>query len=139
MWHRQASIGLTLGLLAITSSAAAQDAERPPNVVVIVADDLGYVDLSFLGSPDMRTPRIDSLARDGVYFVPGAFRTETVNSPQPIQFFSFRTRKTRTVAKIHKKLIGGPAGLAVSPDGRWLLYAQVDQNAADIMLVENFQ
>ena len=80
-----------------------------------------------------------SVARDGVYFVPGAFRTETVNSPQPIQFFSFRTRKTRTVAKIHKKLIGGPAGLAVSPDGRWLLYAQVDQNAADIMLVENFQ
>ena len=80
-----------------------------------------------------------AIARDGVYFVPGAFRTETTSLPQPILFFSFRTRKTHTVARIHKKLIGGPAGLAVSPDGRWLLFAQVDQNDRDIMLVEGFQ
>jgi sugar lactone lactonase YvrE len=43
------------------------------------------------------------------------------------------------VAKIQKRLIGGPAGLAVSPDGRSLLFAQVDQNDRDIMLVEEFR
>jgi hypothetical protein len=30
------------------------------------------------------------------------------------------------------------AGFWVSPDGRWLLYAQVDEDTAHIMLVENF-
>ena len=80
-----------------------------------------------------------AVAKDGVYFVPGVFQSETTSSPQPIQFFSFHTKKTQTVALIHKKLIGGSAGLAVSPDGKWLLFAQVDQNDRDIMLVEGFQ
>ncbi len=80
-----------------------------------------------------------AVAKDGVYFVPGVFQPETTSSRQPIQFFSFHTKKTQTVALIHKKLIGGPAGLAVSPDGKWLLFAQVDQNDRDIMLVEGFQ
>jgi hypothetical protein len=31
------------------------------------------------------------------------------------------------------------AGFSVSPDGRWLLYAQVDEDTAHIMLVENFR
>ena len=80
-----------------------------------------------------------TVGRDGVYFVPGVFRGETTTSPQPIRFLNFRTSKTHTVATIHKKLIGGPAGLAVSPDGKWLLYARVDQNDRDIMLVDGFQ
>lgn len=29
-------------------------------------------------------------------------------------------------------------GIVVSPDGRWLLYTQVDQSGSDIMLMENF-
>jgi hypothetical protein len=30
-------------------------------------------------------------------------------------------------------------GLALSPDGRWLLYAQIDRYGADLMLAENFR
>jgi arylsulfatase A-like enzyme len=45
-------------------ASAAEDAS-PPNVVVIVADDLGYADVGYHGS-DIRTPNIDRLADDGV-------------------------------------------------------------------------
>src|SRR5262249_32839973 len=36
-----------------------------PNVVLIVTDDIGYGDFGSYGAPDIRTPNIDSLARDG--------------------------------------------------------------------------
>ena len=39
-----------------------------PNIVLIVADDLGYGDLGCYGAPDIRTPVLDRLARDGVRF-----------------------------------------------------------------------
>jgi len=49
--------------------------ERPPNIVVILADDLGWNDLSWIGGGvaggTVPTPHIDSLARDGVHFANG--------------------------------------------------------------------
>jgi hypothetical protein len=41
-------------------------AASPPNVVLIMSDDMGYADLSSYGATDVRTPNIDSLGRDGV-------------------------------------------------------------------------
>jgi arylsulfatase A len=38
---------------------------RPPNLVVILADDLGYGDLATYGHPTMRTPRLDRMAAEG--------------------------------------------------------------------------
>jgi arylsulfatase A-like enzyme len=43
----------------------------PPNVVLILLDDLGYADLGCQGSPDIRTPNIDALAQSGVRFTSG--------------------------------------------------------------------
>lgn len=48
--------------------AATGAPRRAPNVVLILADDLGYGDLSSYGSKDTRTPRIDSIGAAGVRF-----------------------------------------------------------------------
>jgi len=56
---------------AVAGGAAlslAKGAARRPNVVVILADDQGWGDLSLNGNRDVRTPRIDSLAADGASF-----------------------------------------------------------------------
>ena len=48
--------------------ASAGAAPRSPNIVVILADDMGWGDLSVHGNKNIRTPRIDELARAGVRF-----------------------------------------------------------------------
>jgi len=50
----------------VMAAGVAQTAAPRPNVLVILADDLGYQDLGCQGSPDIRTPHIDSLATGGV-------------------------------------------------------------------------
>jgi arylsulfatase A len=54
----------------LASSAAAAMAQNPerPNVVLFLSDDMGYSDLSCYGAKDIRTPNIDSLAKQGVKF-----------------------------------------------------------------------
>jgi arylsulfatase A-like enzyme len=47
---------------------AAEPARRPPNIVFILADDLGYGDLGCYGQKLMRTPHLDRLAADGMRF-----------------------------------------------------------------------
>ena len=61
---------LTLGALAIMFATAATAAERPPNVIVILADDLGWGDVSCQGGA-VATPAIDRLAREGRRFTSG--------------------------------------------------------------------
>ena len=48
-----------------------QGAERPPNVVLLFADDLGYGELGCQGNPEIPTPHIDSIAANGIRFTQG--------------------------------------------------------------------
>src|SRR5712675_3501646 len=51
--------------------AHAQPASKPPNIVFIMADDLGYADVGCYGRPDLKTPNIDRIAAKGVRFLQG--------------------------------------------------------------------
>ena len=76
--------------------------------------------------------RAFSLVNEGIYFIP----EPGTDGKSSIQFLSFATGKVKTVAPIS----GSPAeGLSVSPDGRSLLFSQVDEAGSDLMLVENFR
>jgi len=48
--------------------ALASVAGRPPNVVLVIADDLGRDDLGAYGAPGNVTPALDAMAREGVVF-----------------------------------------------------------------------
>lgn len=56
-----------LSLLACASDSLA-DADQPPNIVFLFADDLGYGDLGCYGHPYSKTPVLDQLAKDGTRF-----------------------------------------------------------------------
>ena len=73
-----------------------------------------------------------AIAREGIYFVP---RPDAAGH-RSIGFFSFAAQKTRPVLAIPNP--AGP-GLAISPDGKILLYTLLEPRASDLMLVENFR
>ncbi|MDA0874101.1 MAG: sulfatase [Bacteroidetes bacterium] len=58
-------IGLALVLAGCSTGG---DAVRPPNLIVIFADDLGYGDLGVYGHPTIMTPRLDRMAQEGLKF-----------------------------------------------------------------------
>ena len=72
---------LTLALaLAVPVAGAAQRTPRPPNVVVVVADDLGWADTGAYGGTAIRTPNLDRLAAGGLRFT-DAYAASPVCSP----------------------------------------------------------
>jgi hypothetical protein len=65
---RGAATGMVAMALGIDSRAAPH-ATKPPNIVFILADDLGFADVACYGRPDLSTPNIDHLAAQGVRFL----------------------------------------------------------------------
>lgn len=62
--------GFALALLIVLMTLAAKAAERP-NIVFLIADDLGYGELGCQGNDEIPTPHIDSIASNGVRFTDG--------------------------------------------------------------------
>src|SRR5262249_43094954 len=60
------SLALLVAALFPVAATAAEAPHRKPNILIIVADDLGSADLGCQGCKDVPTPNIDSLAKNGV-------------------------------------------------------------------------
>lgn len=52
----------------LSTNAPQEPKTTKPNIIVIVADDLGYGDMSCMGAPDVRTPHLDEIAASGALF-----------------------------------------------------------------------
>ncbi len=63
----------------VTTHAHAQTVVRKPNIIVILADDMGYGDLSCFGASDIATPNLDRMATEGAKFT--SFYVAPVCSP----------------------------------------------------------
>jgi len=76
-----------------------------------------------------------TVGRDGLYFI-----TETTSDDHPrkttvfatVQCFRFAPREITSIATLERPCLG----LTISPDGRFLLFAQLDQRGSDLMLVD---
>lgn len=74
------AFSLLLSLAAAAAAAATSAIPAPkPNIVYILADDLGYADAGFNGGTDIQTPHLDQLARDGAILK--SFYAQPVCSP----------------------------------------------------------
>jgi arylsulfatase A-like enzyme len=71
---------LLLAVAATLAAAAPAQAASPPNIVFILADDLGVNDLGCYGRREHRTPRLDRLAAEGVRFT-AAYCAQPICSP----------------------------------------------------------
>jgi Tol biopolymer transport system component len=81
----------------------------------------------------------------GIYFLD--IRSEVPGRPdaKAVKFFSFASRQIEEIAVIEKKSLPSwksnsyAGSLSVSPDGRWMIWPQLDRGDSDLMLVNNFR
>lgn len=88
---RREFVGSTLAVAAFAANALGRDRRKPgkPNILFILADDMGWADLSCYGRPDYQTPNLDKLAREGVRFT-NAYSAAPVCTPTRIGFLTGR-------------------------------------------------
>lgn len=102
-----------LSLALWIAVAAAQSAQRPPNFVVLLCDNLGYGDVGCFGSEKHRTPHIDQMAREGMRFT-SFYATSGVCSPSRA---SLMTGCYPRRVGLQTDAMGGPVMIAVSQRG----------------------
>ncbi|MEY4816193.1 MAG: Arylsulfatase [Verrucomicrobiota bacterium] len=142
---RYARAGFVAALLSVGMAASAATPPAPtragtPNVIIILADDLGYGDLGSYGGKRIRTPNLDRLAAEGMRFT--SFYAQPVCGPSRAALmtgsYPLRVAKRKNVVEHHPRLhaqeitiaeILKTRGYATAAFGKWDL-AGHSQNAA---------
>lgn len=89
---RRQFVAGAVGAAAVGKAAAQQRrnvADARPNIIFILADDLGWADLSCYGRPDYKTPNLDRLAAQGIRFT-NAYSAAPVCTPTRVGFHTGR-------------------------------------------------
>jgi hypothetical protein len=75
-----------------------------------------------------------AVVHEGIYFV-----GKPADSPNDmVQFYEFRSGRAFAIATVRNQVVLRDSAFAVSPDGKKILFAQIDQRGSDIMMVDNF-
>jgi arylsulfatase A-like enzyme len=109
---------VTLLMVAAATLAAwspAQAADQKPNIVHIVADDLGWKDVGFNGCVDIKTPHLDALAAGGAKF--SQFYVQSMCTPTRAALMTGRYPLRYGLQTI---VIPGPAGYGLDTS-EWLM------------------
>ncbi|HLO79840.1 MAG TPA: sulfatase [Chitinophagaceae bacterium] len=124
-------------VLFFCSSAFPQNNKRQPNIVLIIADDLGWADLSSYGSSFYETPNLDKLAANGIRFTQN-YATCPVCSPTRSSLMTgkypvktgvtdwIRGRQENGKARPYEKLIAQPTAYQLSLDEKTIGEYAVD-------------
>ena len=93
-------------------TTAARSAPAVPNIIFILADDIGYGDLSCYGATKVRTPNTDRIAREGMRFT-DAHAGASVCSPTR---YGFMTGQYAFRNPLGDHILSGEAPLSIKPD-----------------------
>jgi arylsulfatase A-like enzyme len=127
---KQMLVGAVIAAVVLCGVMRAEAAENTrPNVVYIMADELGYYELSCLGNPHLKTPRLDQMAAEGMRFT-SALAGSSVCAPTRCCFLtgkhsghtSVRSNGGGTPLRADEATIGSllkTAGYATGGFGKW--------------------
>ena len=112
---RREFIETTVATTALVAANVDGAERRRPNVVFILADDLGYGDLSCYGRPDYQTPVLDNLARQGVRFTSN-YAAAPVCTPTRCGYITGRYPQRLPVGLAEPLTANSPRDLGLPPD-----------------------
>ena len=138
------ALAVLAAIMPMRASAQDKDAARAPNIVIVLADDLGYGDVGYLNSQSqIPTPNLDTLAGQGMAFL-DAHSPSAVCTPTRYGLltgrYAWRTRLTRGVLDgydgpliaPHRETLGsflGATGYRTAVIGKWHLGLGFAKNA----------
>jgi arylsulfatase A-like enzyme len=112
---RREFIESTVATTTLAARAQRADAAPRPNILFILADDLGYGDLSCYGRPDYQTPVLDKLARQGLRFT-SAYAAAPVCTPTRCAYITGRYPQRLPVGLAEPLTASSPLDLGLPPD-----------------------
>jgi arylsulfatase A-like enzyme len=114
--NRREFVNAAVAATAMSAASRAQNTGVPerPNILFILADDLGYGDLSSYGRPDYTTPVLDNMAKEGLKFT-DAYASAPVCTPTRCAFHTGRYPQRLPVG-LQEPLGDGNMQLGLPPD-----------------------
>ena len=109
--------GVVAAFLSVAAFAAAAESPAKPNIIVILADDLGPGDMSCAGATKVQTPNIDRLAADGVRFTNGYAPSATCT---PSRYALLTGEYAWRQKAKNNTILDGDAPLCIEPGRRTL-------------------
>jgi arylsulfatase A-like enzyme len=132
--NRREFMNAAVAVTAMSVAAEAQNTNIPkrPNILFILADDLGYGDLSSYGRPDYTTPVLDNMAKEGMKFT-DAYASAPVCTPSRCAFHTGRYPHRLPIG-LQEPLGDGNMQLGLPPDHPTIA-SQLKQAGYDTILI----